>query len=49
MHNGSRGIIVAVQVGAVKIYILALEALRKKMKDRMKLRKPSKLITVLKN
>ncbi len=49
MHKGSRGIIVAVQVGAVKIYILALEALRKKKKDRVKLRKPSKLITVLKN
>jgi hypothetical protein len=30
--QGSRGIIVAVQVGAVKIYVAALEALRKKEK-----------------
>jgi hypothetical protein len=30
----SREIIVAVQVGAVKIYIVALEALRKKRKTR---------------
>jgi hypothetical protein len=30
MHKGSRGITVAVQVGAVKIYVAAVEALRKK-------------------
>jgi hypothetical protein len=28
--QGSRGIIVAVQVGAVKIYVAAMDALRKK-------------------
>jgi hypothetical protein len=28
--QGSRGIIIAVQVGAVKIYVAAVEALRKK-------------------
>ncbi len=28
--QGSRGIIVAVQVGAVKIYVAAVEALKKK-------------------
>jgi hypothetical protein len=33
MHiQGSRGIIVAVQVGAVKIYVAAVEALRKNEK-----------------
>jgi hypothetical protein len=33
MHaQGSRGVIVAVQVGAVKIYVAAVEALRKKRK-----------------
>jgi hypothetical protein len=38
------GIIVAVQVGAVKIYVAAaVEALRKK-KDKVKLRKPSKFM-----
>jgi hypothetical protein len=31
--QGSRGIIVAVQVGAVKIYVAAVEALRKKEKQ----------------
>jgi hypothetical protein len=36
-----------VQVGALNIYIVAVEVLRKKKKDRVKLRKPSKLITVL--
>ncbi len=36
--QGSRGIIVAVLVGAVKIYVAAMEALRKKQKDRVKLR-----------
>jgi hypothetical protein len=30
--QGSRGVIVAVQVGAVKIYVAAVEALRKKRK-----------------
>jgi hypothetical protein len=30
--QGSRGIIVPVQVGAVKIYVAAVEALRKKEK-----------------
>jgi hypothetical protein len=37
MHiQGSRGIIVAVQVGAVKIYVAAaVEALRGKKKDRV--------------
>jgi hypothetical protein len=34
--QGSRGIIVAVQVGAVKIYVAAVEALRKN-KERVKL------------
>jgi hypothetical protein len=38
---GEEGIIVAVQVGAVKIYVAAVEALRTKKKDRVKLRKPS--------
>ncbi len=38
--HGSRGIIVAVQVGAVKIYVAAaVEALRKKRKTGVKLRK----------
>jgi hypothetical protein len=32
-EEGSRGIIVAVQVGAVKIYVTAVEALRKKEKQ----------------
>jgi len=36
--QGSRGIIVAVPIGAVKIYVAAVEALRKKKKDRVKLR-----------
>jgi hypothetical protein len=31
--QGSRGIIVAVQVGAVKIYVAAVEALRKKARQ----------------
>jgi hypothetical protein len=38
MHNVSRGIIVAAQVGAVKIYVTAVERLGKKKKDRVKLR-----------
>ncbi len=38
--QGSRGIIVAVQVGAVKIYVAAVEALRKN-----ETQSPSKLIT----
>jgi len=37
--QGSRRITVAVQVGAVKIYVAAVEALRGKKKDRVKLRK----------
>jgi hypothetical protein len=32
--QGSRGIIVAVQVGAVKIYVAAVEPLRKKERQR---------------
>jgi hypothetical protein len=35
--QGSRLIIVVAQVRAVKIYVAAVEALRKKRKDRMKL------------
>jgi hypothetical protein len=35
--QGSRPIIVVVQIGAVKIYVAAVEALKKKRKDRMKL------------
>jgi len=38
--QGSRVIIVVVQIGAVKIYVAAVEALRKKRKDRMKLSLP---------
>jgi hypothetical protein len=34
--QGSRVIIVVVQVGAVKIYVAAVEALRKKRKDGVK-------------
>jgi hypothetical protein len=30
MHKGSRGFIVDVKVGAVKIYLAAVQALRKK-------------------
>ncbi len=37
--HGTRRIIVAVQVGAVKIYVAAVEALRKKRKTGVKLRK----------
>jgi hypothetical protein len=33
---GSRGIIVAVQVGAVKIYVAAVEALRNPKKEKKK-------------
>jgi hypothetical protein len=40
--QGSRGIIVAIQVGEVKIYVTAVEELRKKKKDTVKLRKTSK-------
>jgi hypothetical protein len=43
MH-GSKIIIMAVQVGAVKIYVAAMEALREKRKDRMKLNLPPKLV-----
>ncbi len=42
--QGSRGIIVAVQIGAVKIYVTVVEALKKKRRTKVKLRKPSKLI-----
>jgi len=43
MHNSREELyVVAVQVGAVKIYVASVEALRKK-KDRVKLRKQSKL------
>jgi len=43
--QGSRVIIVVVQVRAVKIYVAAaVEALRKKRKDRMKLSLPPKLM-----
>jgi len=34
MHKGSRVIIVVVQVGAVKIYVAAVEALQEKAKTR---------------
>jgi hypothetical protein len=40
--QGSRPIIVVVQLGAVKIYVAAVEALRKK--DRMKPSLPPKLM-----
>jgi hypothetical protein len=36
--QGSKGIIVAVQVGAVKIYVAAIEPLRKKERQGVKLR-----------
>jgi hypothetical protein len=39
--QGSRGIIIAVQVGAVKIYAVAVGGAPGKKKDRVKLRKPS--------
>jgi hypothetical protein len=42
--QGSRVIIVVVQARAVKIYVTAVEALRKKRKDRMKLSLPPKLM-----
>ncbi len=42
--QGSRVIIVVVQARAVKIYATAVEALRKKRKDRMKLSLPPKLM-----
>jgi hypothetical protein len=43
--QGSRGIIVAVQVGTVKIFVAAaVEPLRKKMKDRVKLRNHQNLM-----
>jgi len=44
--QGSRLIIVAIQLGAVKIYVAAaaVEALRKKRKDRMKLNLLPKLM-----
>jgi hypothetical protein len=45
--QGSRVIIVIVQVGAVKIYVAAVEALWKKRKDRMKLSLPPKLVEKL--
>jgi type IV secretory pathway VirB10-like protein len=41
--QGSRGIIVAVQVGAVKIYVAAMEALRKKERQG-ETQKPSNLM-----
>jgi hypothetical protein len=41
--QGSRLIIVVIELGAVKIYVAAVEALRKK-KDRMKLSLPPKLM-----
>jgi hypothetical protein len=44
--QGSRTIIVVVQVGAVKMYVGAAEALRKR-KDRMKLRLRPKLVEKL--
>jgi hypothetical protein len=40
MHKDREELLVAVHVGAVKIYVAAVEALREKMKDRVKLRKP---------
>jgi hypothetical protein len=42
--QGSRGIIVAVHVGAMKIYVAAVQPLKKKNKVRVKLRKPLKLM-----
>jgi len=46
--QGSRAIIVVVQVGAVKIYGAALQALRKKeTQDEMKLSLPPKLVEKL--
>jgi hypothetical protein len=42
--QGSRLIIVVVQLGAVKIYVAAVEALRKNRKDKMKLSLPPKLM-----
>jgi hypothetical protein len=42
VHKVREEIIVAVQGGAMKIYVATVEALRKKKKDRVKLRKPSK-------
>jgi len=41
--QGSRGIIVAVQVGAVKIYVAAMESLRKKERQG-ETQKPSNLM-----
>jgi hypothetical protein len=41
--QGSTGIIVAVQIGAVKIYIAAVEALRKKQRQG-ETQEPSKLM-----
>jgi len=42
--QGSRLIIIVVQLGAVKIYVAAAEALSGKRKDRMKLSLPPKLM-----
>jgi hypothetical protein len=43
--KGSTGIILVVQVGAAKIYVASVEALREKGKrNRVKLRKPSNLM-----
>jgi hypothetical protein len=44
--QGSRVIVAVVQVGAVKIYVAAVEALRKKgkRKDRMKLSSPKLMV-----
>jgi hypothetical protein len=42
--QGSKLIIVVVHLGAVKIYVAAVEALRKKRKDMMKLSLPPKLM-----
>jgi len=39
-----RGIIVPVQVGAVQTYVAAVEALRKKVKKKVKLNLPPKLM-----
>ncbi len=46
MHKVWRVIVAVVQVGAVKIYVAAVEALRKKgkRKDRMKLSLPKLMV-----
>jgi hypothetical protein len=45
--QGSRVVIVVVLVGAVKIYVAAMEALRKKERDRVKLSFPQKMMVFL--